>query len=54
MNIIELRKLVLAVLLSFAAVTMLPACSSDGGESSSCDCAEGDWNCMDRCTQPGD
>jgi len=70
MNILELRKIVLAVLLAFAAVTMLPACSSTeeapppaessgdtGGTtdgSNPCGCADGDWNCMDRCTQPGD
>ena len=52
MNILELRKIVLAALLAFAAVTMLPACASSD-ESSDCNCAEGDWNCMDRCTQPG-
>mgnify|MGYP001818525780 CR=1 FL=1 len=60
MNILELRKIILATLLAFAAVMMLPACSSteeapppEESSSDDCDCAEGDFNCMDRCTQPG-
>lgn len=61
MSFIEIRKYILAVLLAFAAVTMLPACSSTeeapppeetGGESyDQCvsQCAEGDIQCRDRC-----
>ena len=61
MNILELRKIVLAVLLAFAAVRMLPACSSTeeapppeegGGSGGSCEeqCG-GDPNCIETCIQ---
>ena len=61
MNILELRKLVLAALMAFAAVMMLPACSSteeappaeeSGGSSGDCEaqCA-GDADCIEKCIQ---
>jgi len=57
MNILELRKTILAVLLAFAAVMLLPACSSteeapppeETGDI--CDCPAGDIQCLDRCEQ---
>jgi len=62
MNILELRKTFLAVALAFAAVAILPACSSteeepppeeSGGDSDyqRCieQCPEGDVQCRDRC-----
>jgi hypothetical protein len=59
MNILELRKLVIATLLTFAAIIMLPACSSteeapppeESGDTSSCDCPEGDLQCQEACLQ---
>jgi hypothetical protein len=57
MNIIQIRNYILAVLLGFAAMTMLPACSSteeapppeETGDT--CDCPAGDIQCLDRCEQ---
>ena len=43
-------------ILFLAAMTlgMMTACSSSEESSSSdCNCAENDWNCKDRCSQPG-
>lgn len=66
MNILELRKIVFAALLAFAAVIILPACSSTEeapppeesaptseptGDTSSCDCPEGDLQCQEACIQ---
>jgi type IV pilus biogenesis protein CpaD/CtpE len=49
MNILELRKTILAVLLAFAAVMLLPACSSTEEESGSglpCDIDPGQPECL--------
>jgi len=65
MNILELRKTVLAALLAFTAAMMLPACSSteeapppeEGGsggqtyEDCKAQCPEGDIHCQEACVQ---
>ena len=65
MNISEIRKILLATLLAFTAVMMLPACSSteeapppeEGAAppptdtSGDCDCPEGDLQCKEACVQ---
>jgi len=51
MNIIKAHKNLFATLmLALMALIMLPACSSTE-ESSDCNCAEGDVQCLDRCEQ---
>ena len=54
MNIIKAHKNLFATLMmalmALMALIMLPACSSTE-ESSDCNCAEGDVQCLDRCEQ---
>lgn len=60
MSILELRKSILAVMMAFAAVAFLPACSSteeapppeeSGSTVEDCinQCPEGDIQCRDAC-----
>lgn len=60
MSILELRKIVLAVLLALALAPMFLACSSTkesptpeetGSGSGPCDCLVGDIECSEQCLQ---